>query len=85
MYKERIWAFVTDMNFDGAVTISDISLWFKWLFFLPGDGLIYFIMNSAPDLARFFELSNSNYGGIFSGVFSGIVYLIGLGALTAME
>jgi len=33
----RQWAFILDMNRDGAVTISDVGLWMKWLFFYPGD------------------------------------------------
>jgi hypothetical protein len=35
----RIWQFAADMNGDGVVTISDVWLWFKWLYFYPAPNL----------------------------------------------
>ena len=76
MYDLRQWAFVTDMNYSGSVTISDIWLWFKWLYFYPGDGFIYFLVNKFPALGRFLEITYSNYGGVLSGITSFFVWII---------
>jgi uncharacterized iron-regulated membrane protein len=72
----RQWSFIADMNFDGAVTISDAWLWLKWLFFYPGDLLFYVLMTSVSPVARFLELSQSSYGGWSSGIISAITWLI---------
>lgn len=72
----RLWRFVGDMNFDGVVTISDIWAWFKWLYFYPGDGLIYLIIYFTPNLATFLEIDYRNYGGIFSGLISFVIWVI---------
>ena len=72
----RQWAFVADMNGDGAITISDVWLWVKWLFFYPGDLLLAGLMAGFPDVARFFEISTSSYEGFFSGVVGAIFWLI---------
>jgi hypothetical protein len=82
-YDLRLWSFFADMNGDGAVTISDVWLWFKWLYFYPGDGLLYAVMSGAPKIAYFFELSSVSYGGGFSGVVSFFAWLIVLGVLGA--
>lgn len=74
-YHMRIWSFVADMNGDGAVTISDVWLWFKWLYFYPGDGFLFATEKWAPKLAQFFELSVATYSGGFSGVMSFFVWL----------
>jgi hypothetical protein len=71
----RIWDFVADMNGDGRVTISDVWLWFKWLYFYPGDGLIYLMGNTK--LGNFLELSANSYGGFWSGVVSFLLWWIG--------
>lgn len=70
MYDSRQWGFIADMNFSGAVTISDVWLWIKWLYFYPGDLMVSFFVNKAPSLGQFFEITYQNYGGIFSGIFS---------------
>jgi hypothetical protein len=66
----RHWAFVADMNADYGVTISDVWLWIKWLYFYPGDMLMYVAMDSMPRLASFFEIGLDSYGGVASGLFS---------------
>lgn len=73
-YDPRHWSFVADMNYSGTVTISDVWLWFKWLYFYPGDGLLYFVIHKAPALASFFEITFDSYGGVFSGVVSFLVW-----------
>jgi hypothetical protein len=70
----RQWKFVSDMNFDGAVTISDVGLWLKWLFFMPGDALMFAAMDSPA--GRFFEVTPSSYGGIWSGIVSLLTWLL---------
>jgi len=62
------------MNLDGSITISDVWLWIKWLYFYPGDGLVYFLFHKAPSIASFFEMTPSSYGGVFSGMVSFIFF-----------
>ena len=54
------WTSRSDMNWDGIVTIPDVWLWFKWIYFLPGDGALWLIMQN-QGLARFFQLSQGSY------------------------
>jgi hypothetical protein len=75
MYDPRQWAFVADMNFSGSITISDVWLWFKWLYFYPGDGFVYFLFNKIPDVGHFFEITYSSYGGVLSGIVSFCVWI----------
>ena len=76
MNDPRLWSFVADMNFNGSVTISDVWLWTKWLYFYPGDGLVYLLLNKAPQISSFFEMTLSSYGGVFSGIVSFIIWFI---------
>jgi len=62
----RQWKFVADMNRSGTVTVSDVWLWIEWLYFWPGDGLIYLAITKAPGLAKFFELSAGKFSGPLS-------------------
>lgn len=62
----RQWKFVADMNRSGTVTVSDAWLWIEWLYFWPGDGLIYLAITKAPGLAKFFELSAGKFSGPLS-------------------
>ena len=64
----RQWLFVSNMNGDGIFTISDVGAWIGWLFFYPGDLVIYGIL-SIEQLARFFEVTPAHYGGLFSFLF----------------
>lgn len=65
--------FAMDQNLDGMITISDVWLWFKWLYFLPGDVLIATLVGT-PEGA-FFEVSSSSLMGTTSGVVSGFAWL----------
>jgi DNA-binding MarR family transcriptional regulator len=58
-----------------AATVSDVGAWLQQLFFLPGDWLLWTLASYAPPIARFFELSTADYGGVFSGVVSALVWL----------
>jgi hypothetical protein len=75
-YEWRLWRFIADMNGDGFVTITDVWMWLKWLYFYPGDGLLYLVEKVLPGVANFFEVSALTYGGGFSGIFSFFVWLI---------
>ena len=76
MEDPRLWSFIADMNGSGAVTISDVWLWFKWLFFYPGDFVISLIIEHAPGFARFFEMSyKSSYSGALSGMLSALFWV----------
>ena len=72
----RLWEFRADMNFDNMVTISDYWLWFKWLYFYPGDILLFNLVNTAPSFASFFELSVLDLSGGFSGVMSFVFWYV---------
>jgi hypothetical protein len=76
MYDPRQWNFVADMNNSGSVTISDVWLWFKWLYFYPGDGAIYALVNTVPWFGQFFEITYNSYGGILSGLISFFVWIL---------
>jgi len=81
----RDWAFVADMSRDGAITISDVWLWVKWVFFYPGDVLVYLFMSETPRISQFLELSRFSYGSNGSGVISAFAWLILLGAVLNMS
>ncbi len=69
------WEFVADMNSDGVFTLSDIIAILIQLFFLPGDSLLFLILNYLPKATRLLELSYDNYHGIFTGIVSFIVWV----------
>ena len=67
------WVLENIVPLEGA-TISDVvalaASCANLVFFLPGNLLIYVVMQRAPDLAHFLEFSESSYFGIFSGIVS---------------
>jgi hypothetical protein len=69
------WEFVADMNSDGVFTMSDIVEILMQLFFLPGDSLLFLILNYLPKAAELLELSYDNYHGMFGGIVSLIVWV----------
>ncbi|BCO32038.1 hypothetical protein TspCOW1_21410 [Thiohalobacter sp. COW1] len=71
----RNWEFHADMNHDGAITISDVDNWAEWIFFYPGDWLIKYLTNDMNAVARFFEISYNDYGGLLSGIISSVCWL----------
>jgi hypothetical protein len=74
----RQWAFIVDMNYSGSFTISDLWLWLKWLYFYPGDTVVYFILKDDKNylFSQFFEIDYQSYGGVFSGIISFIVWVV---------
>ena len=77
------WFIARDMNCDGVFTISDVGLWLKWTFFLPGDGLLWAVMQLS-EVAIFLELTPNAYSGWFPGVVSAIAWLVALGIWAAI-
>lgn len=70
-----------DMNGDGVLSISDVSLWIQWAFWLPGDYLLIGIWRVAPEVAVFLELTPAHLGGWVSGIVSAAIICIGIGYL----
>ena len=68
------WTLQADMNVDQLVTISDVWLWLGWFFFLPGDALLAAAI-ALPAFGTFFEITQDDYGGWFSGIVSVVVWL----------
>lgn len=83
-YVERNWRFVVDMNGDGAVTISDVWLWVKWLYIYPGDGVLHLLATNLPSVAKFFEVSSASYGSSISGFLSFFIWAVFFSTWAAM-
>jgi hypothetical protein len=62
----RQWGFLTDMNRDGQLTIRNVKAIAHWLFFYPGDLVIYGVRTYLQGLAAFFGISSQSYGGMVS-------------------
>jgi hypothetical protein len=63
------WQFIEramDMNGDGAVTVSDVGLWAKWMFGLPGDYVLILVMRQFSTVAHFLEVGPALLGGLLS-------------------
>lgn len=60
--------FVADLTGDGVFTISDVSAWFRWVFFAPGDFVLLHLVNTG--FGDFFEVSAQWMNGWVSGIFS---------------
>jgi hypothetical protein len=58
----------SDMNLDGVVTISDVLLWAKWAYFLPGDVFVLVLLGTP--VGDFLEINITSLEGIGSGVLS---------------
>ena len=72
----RQWSFTPDMDANQLITISDVWLWLKWLYFFPGDGLVYIILVEFQSVASFFEMNGSSFGGPFSGFVSFFLWFV---------
>lgn len=69
------WAFDLDMNHDGQVTISDIGILCRWIFFAPGDCILLGIMLKMPGFAAFLELTPQFLYGWWSAFLSLIAWV----------
>ena len=72
-FNEAFPRLAADMNWDGAVTISDVWLWVKWFYFLPGNLLVQ-VIGPTP-LGTFLEIDLLSYHGVGSGIVSAIAWL----------
>jgi len=72
-----------DFNGDGAFTISDV--WRAWesLYYLPGDLIIWLLLDRVPPVAVFLEITSASYKGWLSGVLSGFLWVLGLLTIAA--
>lgn len=62
----RSWGWQWDGNDDGKTSISDLAGWFGWLFYYPGDGLIYGLLTHGGSVTDFLEINLDSYGGTLS-------------------
>ena len=76
------WYFALDMNGDGIFTIDDVWLMVKYVYFAPGD-LVIFAHMADPDLPTLVEVDASWLYGWTSGVISALVWFIVLGTIAA--
>jgi hypothetical protein len=74
----RRWEFVADMTGNGTVTVSDFWQWIEWLYFWPGDGLMYLVMKYVPAVGAFLELTPGRYGGPLSLFISFGLWIVAL-------
>lgn len=62
LFYDIHWRPRIDFNSDGAFTITDVLLWCRWLFFVPGDVMISAFLQF-PSFSAFFEIYSGSYGG----------------------
>jgi hypothetical protein len=72
----RQWRFLADMNGDGMITASDLPLWAKWVYFLPGDAFI--AQFGTTKLGQFLELTPASLGSPTSAALSAVLWLAAL-------
>jgi hypothetical protein len=73
------WDMSWDMNHDDVVNLADLWLMTSWFFFAPGDAVLLLAMIYATPVALFAGLDPSFLSGVTSGIFSAVVWLVGLG------
>jgi hypothetical protein len=56
------------MTADLNVTITNVWLWLKWLFYVPGDFIVAMFLNTGP--GALWDLSPASFGGWKSAVAS---------------
>ncbi len=72
----RQWSFVADMDCCGALTLNDVMLWFKWLYFYPGDLCILLLANLTPNISQFLGISLADFFGWLSGGVSAVFWIL---------
>ncbi|RWO96929.1 hypothetical protein [Mesorhizobium sp.] len=68
-----------DRNMDGVVTISDLWLLAKGIFFLPGNYLLTHLLMHMPDVAIFWEIDAGSLYGFWAGALSVLGWMIAIG------
>lgn len=79
------WIFEADMNADRVISISDVWLWMKWIYFAPGDFALLLLMSKAPRLAMFLEIDVFSIFGWLSGMLSAAFFIIVISVLSALD
>lgn len=75
-WEYRQWRFLADMNADGMVTASDLPLWAKWAYFVPGDAFI--AQFGTSKIGQFLELTPASLGSPTSAALSAVLWLLAL-------
>jgi hypothetical protein len=75
-WEYRQWRFLADMNADGMVTASDLPLWAKWAYFVPGDAFI--AQFGTTRIGQFLELTPASLGSPISAALSAVLWLLAL-------
>jgi hypothetical protein len=73
-WEYRQWRFLADMNADGMVTASDLPLWAKWAYFVPGDAFI--AQFGTTRIGQFLELTPASLGSPTSAALSAVLWLL---------
>jgi len=75
MNNPGTWSF----NWDRGLTpINAVWHWIQWFFYFPGDGLLYLVIHRTPQIADYFDITISSYGGTLSTIAS-LSFWISLG------
>jgi hypothetical protein len=70
--------FVADPDGDGRLTTADAVMWLEQAFFLPGDWTLWAIARYAPSLAAALGIKVPQYGGLWAGTISAVLWLLAL-------
>lgn len=73
-YSQR-WIIAIDTDGDGAYTTSDLGRWLEYIFFAPGDALVW-LAAKIPAISAYLQLSPDWYGGRPAGVASFAVWFV---------
>lgn len=76
LVDNRFLFFAPDINLDGKFTISDVTIWSKWIFFYPGDFLAYLLITKWKPVSKFLEISKIPREGWGSGIISLVFWYI---------
>jgi len=76
---DQRWTFVTDVNGDGMLTISDANEWIRWIFFAPGDWVALVAMKHLTPVALFFEITPTSLYGWGAGTVAAVLWLCAIG------
>ena len=73
-YNER-WIIAIDTDGDGAYTLSDLGRWLEYIFFAPGDALVW-LASRVPAVSAYLELSPDWYSTWAPGIASFAVWFV---------
>jgi len=73
------WQLSWDLNNDGSVNLTDIWLFLRWVFFMPGDFALLMLMLHATTVALYLGIGVNLLSGAISGAISAVVWIIVFG------